>query len=182
MYVDVSTQEGRDILKRYRNTPTISSSDPSRVTGERIVKKSNVKTATKVYNPKPNLFVDKSPKISNVSVHTGFGSEADKRITKKLRTSMLEGKKTNVSSKKEKLWRPFGSGTRPFTKQAEKYIKRFLKIGGGTIAAMLMAEEAGATSTLKTNPNTKDPEWDTKSKIRHTLTKNKMMPSNRKKK
>ena len=32
MYVDVSTQEGRDIVKRYQNTPTIRSSDPSRVT------------------------------------------------------------------------------------------------------------------------------------------------------
>ena len=52
MYVDVSTQEGRDIVKRYQNTPTISSSDPDRVTGERIVKKNNAKTATKVVKKK----------------------------------------------------------------------------------------------------------------------------------
>ena len=52
MNVGISTQEGKDILKRYKDIPTISSSDPDRVTGKKIIKKNNAKTATKVVGKK----------------------------------------------------------------------------------------------------------------------------------
>lgn len=42
MKVDVSTKEGKDILKRYRETPTISSSEPSRITKPKSKSKSKL--------------------------------------------------------------------------------------------------------------------------------------------
>ena len=38
MSVDVSTKEGKDILKRHKNIPTVRSSDPGRVTKKGIKK------------------------------------------------------------------------------------------------------------------------------------------------
>ena len=127
MNVDISTKEGKDILHRFKNIPTISSSDPSRITP-------------------PD-------------------------VAKQMKQNMLQGKTKKV--KKPKL---------SITEKVIKYGKKGGKYFGGLVGMMLTPKQAGATSTLENNPYTKGPEFDTQAKIRHTLTKNKMMPSDRKKK
>ena len=47
MNVDISTKEGRDILKRHKNIPTISSSDPSRITKPKFSLKNTAKKIIK---------------------------------------------------------------------------------------------------------------------------------------
>ena len=47
MSVDISTKEGRDILKRHRDIPTVSSSDPSRVTKPKFSLKNTAKKIIK---------------------------------------------------------------------------------------------------------------------------------------
>ena len=123
MNVDISTKEGKDILHRFKNTPTISSSDPSRVTP-------------------PD-------------------------VAKQMKQNMLQGKVKKV--KKPKL---------SVAEKVVKYGKKGGKLFGGLLGMMLTPKKAGATSTIKRD----DDSFNTQAKIKNILTKNKMMPSDRKKK
>ena len=97
MKVDISTKEGKDIVTRYKNTPTIRSSNPSRVT-------------TKA---------------------TNLGKDVDiihKEINRLAKGGTPKGKQ--VAKKAEKLWRPFGPGTRPLHPNVTKGLKTFGKSVG----------------------------------------------------
>ena len=90
MYVDVSTQEGRDIVKRYQNTPTIRSSDPSRVT-------KNYKSSNIIKD-----FVSKSTKSSQFQSDMPKGWDINKDVRRDAKQLGTKDTSGDVRSKLDK--------------------------------------------------------------------------------
>ena len=103
MKVDISTKEGKDIVTRYKNTPTIRSSDPSRVT-----------------------------KPKRVNVTTGFGSEADKRMTS------LVNKRTSVAKVSKKPVSKLGGVAKTFSNVPKQFAKKGILKSLGKIGSKLI--------------------------------------------